>query len=75
MADESDGLESVRASILAAALPNVPFDGWSVALLRNAADEAIDDARYRSERDLYTALCRVTACGGWLCVAFRQPDG
>lgn len=40
MAEESDGLESVRARILAAALPNVPFDGWSIALLRNAADEA-----------------------------------
>lgn len=40
MADESDGLEAARASILAAALPNVPFDGWSIALLRNAADEA-----------------------------------
>lgn len=32
--------ESVRERILAAALPNVPFDGWSITLLRNAEKES-----------------------------------
>jgi ubiquinone biosynthesis protein COQ9 len=33
------GIELVRERILAAALPNVPFDGWSIVLLRNAEKE------------------------------------
>jgi ubiquinone biosynthesis protein COQ9 len=36
--------DAVREQILMAALPHVPFDGWSDALLRNAAKEAGHDA-------------------------------
>jgi ubiquinone biosynthesis protein COQ9 len=36
----SDKLESARAAILAAALPAVPFDGWSWQCLRAACDAA-----------------------------------
>lgn len=65
MAEESDGLESVRVQILAAALPNVPFDGWNIALLRNASDEAgIDRETQRRAfpagvADLVTYWCDV----------------
>jgi ubiquinone biosynthesis protein COQ9 len=37
---EDDALEPVRAAILDAALPEVPFDGWTIRTLRAAADAA-----------------------------------
>lgn len=46
--DETDRIAEARARILAAALPNVPFDGWSDRTLRAAAIEAdVDDATLR----------------------------
>ncbi len=36
----ADPLETVRAAILAAALPDVPFDGWTGAVLMKAAKSA-----------------------------------
>ncbi len=35
-----DHLAEARAKILAEALPNVPFDGWTPRLLRDAAEQA-----------------------------------
>jgi len=40
-----DPLAAARARILAAALPNVPFDGWSEQTLRDAATQAGVDAQ------------------------------
>ncbi len=38
-----DPLDAIRADILESALPDVPFDGWSEALLRRAvADSGVD---------------------------------
>ena len=37
---QSDHLAETRAQILAAAIPNVAFDGWSKATLRRAAQDA-----------------------------------
>jgi ubiquinone biosynthesis protein COQ9 len=36
----AEHVETVRAKILAAALPNVAFDGWTTRLMREAADAA-----------------------------------
>lgn len=38
--DASGHIDRVRAAILAAALPNVAFDGWTTRLMRDAADAA-----------------------------------
>ncbi|HEY4344703.1 MAG TPA: COQ9 family protein [Parvibaculum sp.] len=35
-----DHIETIRAKILAAALPNVAFDGWTTKVMREAADAA-----------------------------------
>lgn len=37
---DDDALEPVRAAILDAALPEIPFDGWTIPALRAAADAA-----------------------------------
>ena len=44
-ADGGDPLAAARARMLAAALPNVPFDGWSEQTLRDAATQADVDAQ------------------------------
>lgn len=40
MSNPGDHHEETRAAILKAALPNVPFDGWTETLLKNATQEA-----------------------------------
>lgn len=40
---DADYLSEVRRAVLAAALPNVPFDGWSARTLQNAIDAAAVD--------------------------------
>lgn len=37
---DADYLSEVRRAVLAAALPNVPFDGWSAQTLQNATGQA-----------------------------------
>lgn len=45
MNDGSDDLVAERAQILAASLPHVPFDGWSLKALRaGARDAGLDEA-------------------------------
>ncbi|MEM9047354.1 MAG: COQ9 family protein [Pseudomonadota bacterium] len=45
----TEGLDDLRARLVAAALPHVPFDGWSSATLAAAAaDEDVDLATARS---------------------------
>ncbi len=42
---EGGTLDALRDELLAAALPHIPFDGWSVrALARGAADAGLDEA-------------------------------
>ena len=43
MNDGSDDLVAERAQILAASLPHVPFDGWSLKTLRAGARDAGQD--------------------------------
>ena len=40
MADETHDIADIRARLLAAALPHVPFDGWSEATFQAAAADA-----------------------------------
>ncbi len=45
---DTDRIAEAKAKVLAAALPNAPFDGWSERTLRAAAVEAdVDDATLR----------------------------